>query len=365
MPLTPCLTCGRLGHGSYRPAHAPRPWARPSPSGLDRPSATIRRKVRERDGGTAFAVGQRTSSKCTTSWLSQRAVRTTRTRSSPFAAGVTRPCTASAMLPKRTRLKWGPIIDRAAEIVLASSLPMTLRQLFYRLVAEELIPNKESPYKRLSRLTARSRREGRFPRLIDPTRQLHVPTFFASPADARLWLREEYRRERTEGQPHQLVIAVEKATQFGFLRSWFDDLGVTVAALRGFSSQTQADDFARLVEADPRPTVLIYAGDYDPSGEDIIRDFLARAGNGLADVRHVALHWDQVVAYDLPPQFGKASDSRAAKFAAKHGRLVQVELEALAPDVLRDLYQAAINDYWDEDAYRAVLEQEAAERSEL
>jgi hypothetical protein len=47
------------------------------------------------------------------------------------------------------------------------------------------------------------------------------------------------------------------------------------------------------------------------------------------------------------------------------GALVQVELDALDPDDLRALYAAAIADYWDTDAYRAVLEREARERDRL
>jgi hypothetical protein len=41
---------------------------------------------------------------------------------------------------------------------------------------------------------------------------------------------------------------------------------------------------------------------------------------------------------------------------------LQVELEALPPDVLRELYADALADYWDEDAFRAVVEVEARER---
>ena len=85
----------------------------------------------------------------------------------------------------------------------------------------------------------------------------------------------------------------------------------------------------------------------------------------VEEVRRVALDWSQVVAHDLPPQLGKATDSRAAAFEARHGRLVQVELEALPPDVLRELYAEALSDYWSEDAYRAVVEREQAERAEL
>jgi hypothetical protein len=263
------------------------------------------------------------------------------------------------------RLSWPPIIARAAEIVAASELSMTLRQVFYRLVAKELIPNRIHPYKHLSRLTARGRREGTFPRLIDPTREVHVPLSFAGPEDAREWLREVYRRDRTEGQPYQTIIAVEKATQYAFLRTWFDHLGLPVAALRGYDSQSHIEEIVDLIDGDPRPSVLVYAGDYDPSGVDIIRDFLARAGARLAEVRRVALDWSQVVEHGLPPQLGKATDSRAASFEKREGRLVQVELEALAPTILRDLYQSAISDYWDADAHRDVLAREQADRATL
>ena len=59
------------------------------------------------------------------------------------------------------RLVWAPIVGRAAEI--AGGTLMTLRQCFYILVSEGLIPNADSSYKSLSRLTAEARREGWFP----------------------------------------------------------------------------------------------------------------------------------------------------------------------------------------------------------
>jgi hypothetical protein len=95
------------------------------------------------------------------------------------------------------------------------------------------------------------------------------------------------------------------------------------------------------------------------------RDFVQRTNGAFADVRHVGLSWDQVLGHNLPPALGKSTDPRAAAFAEKHGRLVQVELEALRPETLRALHQDAIADYWDEDAYRAVLERESREREEL
>jgi hypothetical protein len=87
--------------------------------------------------------------------------------------------------------------------------------------------------------------------------------------------------------------------------------------------------------------VLVYTGDFDPSGEDIARDFVERVGV-FDDVVRVAVNADQIVSLGLSPMPGKTSDARAAGFVARHGQLVQVEVEAVHPDTLHELYQAAI-----------------------
>jgi hypothetical protein len=68
-----------------------------------------------------------------------------------------------------TRKSWPPIIERAAQIVEEYETPVTLRQLFYRLVSEHLIANKLTDYKTLSKLTA-ANRGGHLPGARDPTR---------------------------------------------------------------------------------------------------------------------------------------------------------------------------------------------------
>ncbi|MBA2367077.1 MAG: hypothetical protein H0V77_11575 [Actinobacteria bacterium] len=72
----------------------------------------------------------------------------------------------------------------------------------------------------------------------------------------------------------------------------------------------------------------------------------------------VALLESQVLAYDLPPAMGKATDARARGFVERHGELIQVELDALPPDTLRDLFTTALDAYWDPDAYEVALQRE-------
>ncbi len=262
------------------------------------------------------------------------------------------------------RLQWDSILENAAGIVRSYETGVTLRQLFYRLVAAEVLPNNRVAYSRLSSVTAESRRRGAFPPLIDRTRTIHRYQTFPGPQEARSWLGRIYRRDRTEGQGYSIYLGVEKAGIVEQLQAWFGDLGVPILALGGYSSQTYIDDVAADVDRQDRPAVLIYAGDFDPSGEDIDRDFRKRVAAFDEYVR-VALTPGQIADYNLPEQFGKSTDSRAHGFIERHGRLVQVELDALPPDVLRDLYQEAIDRYWNPSAFEAALEREAEERSKL
>jgi hypothetical protein len=54
-----------------------------------------------------------------------------------------------------TRISWESVIKHAREIVESYDTAVTLRQLFYRLVADGSIPNGDNAYKHLSRLTAK------------------------------------------------------------------------------------------------------------------------------------------------------------------------------------------------------------------
>jgi hypothetical protein len=97
---------------------------------------------------------------------------------------------------------------------------------------------------------------------------------------------------------------------------------------------------------------------------DIERDFYERS-DAFADVIRVAVLPEQISTYNLIPAPGKATDSRAAGFVARHGELVQVEVEALEPTVLRDLITDALEPLWDASAFEAVKALEDRERARL
>ena len=274
--------------------------------------------------------------------------------------------TSAPATPRDTshRPDWPALLRLGTEIVNGYDTQVTLRQLFYRLVAAERLPNTTNAYKSLSKHTAEARRAGTFPALMDRGRTIHRYPSFGGAAEAQQWLGSIYRRDRTEGQRVSVYLGVEKAGIVAQFQEWFGDLGVPVLALGGYGSQTYVDNVAEDVEATDRPAVLLYAGDHDPSGEDIDRDFVART-DCWNEVRRVALTAEQVERYALPPQPGKETDSRARGFVERHGRLVQVELDALPPDVLRDLFTAAIAEFWNSSAHQAALDREHTDRRTL
>jgi hypothetical protein len=269
------------------------------------------------------------------------------------------------------RVRWADVLDHGARIARSYDEPPTLRQLFYRLVADGTLPNLDNYYRRQAAKTAEARRGGTFPSLTDNSSEVTRYQSFDSPDEAREWLHEIYRRDRTEGQPYTIYLAVEKNALAGLLDAWFcEPYGIPLYPLGGYAKQERCDEISADVEDQGRPAVLITAGDLDPSGEDITRNFIERT-DCWDEVHRVALDWDQVRDYELPENTDPAvmaklaKDPRAAAFEAEHGVLAQYELDALPPDVLRTVYRDIIDRYWDDDAYQAALDAEDNDRGEL
>jgi hypothetical protein len=263
------------------------------------------------------------------------------------------------------RLAWDAIITEAAAIVESYETGVTLRQLFYRLVSRELIPNKQSAYSRLSSLTARARREGWFPDLIDNTRIIRRPASWDSVEELMEQAKKQYRRDRSENQTHSIYVAVEKNALATLIASWYAHYGIPVLAFGGYPSQTFVNDILDDIDSQGRPAVLIYGGDFDATGVDILRDFLKRTNGVWDEELRIALNEDQIAQYKLPPLPGKSWDPRAASFTAAYGKLIQVELDALPPDVLKKIYDDAVAQYWDEDEYKEIRKEEEKERKTI
>lgn len=266
------------------------------------------------------------------------------------------------------------VIRKADAIVqkyAADGYKMTLRQLYYQFVSKNWITNTERSYKRLGSILNDARYAGLidWDSIEDRNRQPHKHGEFTgleALANAAL---ASYRLDRWEGQDTFVELWVEKAALAGVLQPLADEWHVTLMVNRGYSSASamyEAAERLRVAEANGQKPVVLYLGDHDPSGEDMVRDVQHRFEVFGVDVEvvKVGLTMEQVDEYNPPPNPAKMTDSRAAAYVAEHGGS-SWEVDALPPDVLNRLIRSAIRERVDRDAMQEVLDQEKADKKKF
>lgn len=178
-----------------------------------------------------------------------------------------------------------------------------------------------------------------------------------------------FRLPRWEGQQRYVELWVEKQAAAGMVAPIADEFHVTLAINKGYTSSSAMHESAMRIResADGRPTVILYLGDHDPSGEDAVRDIrdrLEEFGAGDVDVRKVALTMAQIKLYRPPPDPAKVTDSRAAAYIRRHGNR-SWEIEALRPAVREKMIRKALEVLVDRDLMDAVIEREETGKAQL
>lgn len=253
---------------------------------------------------------------------------------------------------------------------------LTLRQLYYQLVARDIIPNSQREYKRIGSIVNDGRLAGliSWTAIVDRTRELRSIPSWANPQSIIRGARRGYRLDLWQGQPYRVEVWIEKDALRGVIRQICDRLNVPDFSCRGFTSQSEMWEAGnRLREyADAGQTpVLVHLGDHDPSGIDMSRDIQARLemfndwreGGEFHFIR-AALNMDQVQMYNPPPNFAKTTDSRSQGYIAEYGKS-SWELDALSPSVLDNLITDIVENYRDDDIYEQVRQRQEQDRAVL
>ena len=113
-------------------------------------------------------------------------------------------------------------------------------------------------------------------------------------------------------------------------------------------------------------SVILYLGDHDPSGEDMVRDIQERLHRFHVNVKveKIALTRSQVEEYKLPPNPTKRSDTRSSRYRAEHGDK-SWELDALGPEVLREILECNIKQHLNLKKYHDIVKTEEDEKQRL
>ncbi len=263
------------------------------------------------------------------------------------------------------------MVDLCNDIIggyLAQGLRLTLRQLYYQLVTRNAIPNLERSYKALGNLVSEARLAGLvdWGAIEDRVRIPRLPTEFADLKELVEAALYSYRLPRWKGQDYYIELWVEKDALSGVLQPLADEFHVTLMVNRGYSSQSAMYGAARRFLRHSSECELLYLGDHDPSGEDMVRDVQDRLTMFGADVtvKKIALTMEQVNQYNPPPNPAKRSDSRANGYIARHGDS-SWEVDALPPDVLQTLIRTAIESRLDPDKMQVIKDHEEEDKRRL
>jgi hypothetical protein len=262
------------------------------------------------------------------------------------------------------------IANQIIDLYYPKGLILTLRQLFYQFVIRNVIANAENAYTNLGNLMVDARMAGLvdWDVLEDRIRIPRLPTEFDSPQDLIDAAMNSFRLPRWKGQDWYIELWCEKDALSNILASMAEKYHITLMVNRGFGSASSLHDTADrfIAQEEAKYKAILYLGDFDPSGEDMVRDLRKRLSvfGGDLTIEKVALTLEQVKQYNLVPNPVKKKDSRARAFIEKYGES-SWEVDALPPDVLHQVVEDAILKVLDMDKYNTVIEQENADKELL
>ena len=258
------------------------------------------------------------------------------------------------------------IIDEA-RAVLSEHHPMTVRQVYYRLVSRQVIENTRCQYQAVSNALVAARKERLIPwdwiedRLRRP-RRVSMWENLGAFADSAV---SAYRRDVWASQPGYVEVWLEKDALSGIFEDVLEPFGVTLNVGRGYDGWDSVHNAARRFGGGSNTSILYY-GDFDPSGEDMVRSLRERLGffGCRPTVVKRALLAADIELYNLPPDFTKTTDSRREAFIAAHGD-VAVEIDALPIEVLSERLRTDVESRLDLEALEEVKQAEASDRAVL
>jgi hypothetical protein len=224
--------------------------------------------------------------------------------------------------------------------------PITGRGIGYKLFTAGLIVSMaRSEMARVYRLLKEAREERIIPWhwIVDETRAMERAATWDDPADYARTVARSYRRDFWNQQPHRVQVWSEKGTVRGVLAPVLDHYAVGFLPVHGFSSATAAHDIAE--DDDGRPLIVLYVGDFDPSGMymskvDLPARFRKYNGHHIT-LRRIALTDGQMVGLPSFEAADKRKDPRYEWFVENYG-FDCWELDAMDPNDLRSCVERNI-----------------------
>lgn len=273
---------------------------------------------------------------------------------------------------------WSPqrkttdLLDQVNQVLedYRAQLPVTARQVYYRLVARFDFDKTEKAYKRLLETLNRARRAGLVP--MDSIRDdgstargLHRYDDAQDFIDSTKAYAKVFELDLQLDQPAYVEVLCEAAGMVPQLNRVASRYGIPVRSSGGFDSTTVKHSLGRIYGEMGKPVIVLHVGDLDPSGEHIHRNLNEDVGaftsyyGGELTVERIAVTAEHQQTYNLPTGVPKKDDAREFPYD------FTVQAEALPPDVLATIVREAIERNIDMDVWQQAVDRQAELRDQL
>lgn len=260
-------------------------------------------------------------------------------------------------------------MDGITEEYMRDGYVLTVRQLYYQLVARDIVPNTERSYKRITSLVNDARLAGMidWDSIEDRTREFITRPRWDSGKSILNSCSSQFHMDMWFNQEFRVFVIVEKEALAGVLERVCSEYDVPLLAARGYPSGTVLRSFVEEdvipeIESSDQHIIILHLGDHDPSGIDMTRDlrqrielFAGEYSNSIT-LERIALTLDQIEAQSPPPNPAKTTDARFKDYRRKYGN-ESWELDALTPAYLNNLVKTWIEEYIEKDEWAVVANQ--------
>lgn len=269
---------------------------------------------------------------------------------------------------KRSRSTQDEVMERRSRLytIVSEMRPMTVRQVFYQATVRGVVDKSEAGYAKVQTDLAWLRRRNIMPYnwLADNTRWQRKPRTFDSIQQALDDTAQFYRKALWTDAGAYVEVWLEKDALAGVVQPITAAYDVPLMVARGYASLSFLHSAAEYIASLSVPTFIYHCGDFDPSGvnagEKIEQTLREMAPAADIHFERIAVNPEQIEAWDLPTRPTKSSDSRAKGFGA-----LSVELDAIPPQVLRDLVEQAIQRHLPYEQFQVLKAAEESERQLL
>jgi hypothetical protein len=262
-------------------------------------------------------------------------------------------------------------IVTASYEILEAIQPASVRAVCYQLFNRKFLKDmSKGETAKVSKILTRARENGEIPWdwIVDETREKERVSAWRDLRHFRETVVKAYRQNFWLHQPEIVEVWSEKGTVRGTLAPVLKEFGVSFSVKHGFDSSTSVHLAAEQTRDLDRPMIVLYVGDWDPSGlcmsnADLPRRLREYGAN--IDLRRVCLT-SADIGPSLPsfPAHERSKDPRYKWFTREFGDECW-ELDAMNPNDLRDRVRNEIMGLIDRQAWDRCLKIEKDEKKAL